>query len=144
MVLRLPYIAADETATSLMPYLPLTLGLGSRTTDVLGLLDTGSAVNILPYPVGLALGAVWEQQPTRVPLVGSLGHAEARALVTLASHPDLTPRAPVRLVFAWTQVEDAPVVLGQVNFFMEFDLCFYRSDATFEIRRRQGEPSATR
>ena len=31
---------------------------------VVGLLDTGSTVNILPYPLGLQLGLVWEQQTT--------------------------------------------------------------------------------
>ncbi len=29
------------------------------------------------------------------------------------------------------------VLLGQVNFFLEFDACFYRSHLAFEIRPRQ-------
>jgi hypothetical protein len=40
----------------------------------------------------------------------------------------------VRLAFAWTQSGDVPVILGQVNFFMEFDVCFYRSQQAFEVR----------
>jgi hypothetical protein len=28
---------------------------------------------------------------------------------------------------------NVPLILGQVNFFMEFDICFYRSQLQFEI-----------
>lgn len=100
------------------------------------MLDTGSAVNVLPYQTGLALGAVWEEQTTQVPLVGSLGRFEARALVVLASHSQITPNKPVQLVFAWTQSDEAPLSFGQMNFFLEFDVCFYRSRALFEVRLR--------
>ncbi|MDQ3713068.1 MAG: hypothetical protein M3388_12735 [Acidobacteriota bacterium] len=43
---------------------------------------------------------------------------------------------PVNLAFAWTRAEDAPLVLGQTNFFMEFDVCFYHSQKEFEIKVR--------
>ena len=39
----------------------------------------------------------------------------------------------VRLAFAWTQAENVPLLLGQVNFFMEFDTCFYRSQLAFDV-----------
>ncbi|WP_244913187.1 hypothetical protein [Phormidesmis priestleyi] len=35
---------------------------------------------------------------------------------------------PLQLVFAWTQATNVPLILGQVNFFMEFDVCFYGCD----------------
>jgi hypothetical protein len=116
-----------------MPRLPLSLIRGDRAVSVVGLLDTGAAVNVLPYSVGVALGALWDEQITRVPLVGSLGRAEARALVVHGAHPQLTGDAPVRLVFAWTRLEDAPVIFGQTSFLMEFAVCFYRAQAAFEV-----------
>jgi len=76
-----PYTATDQLPTSLMPRLSLLLSLNQRQVEVIGLLDTGAAVNVLPYQVGLALGAVWEDQITPVSLVGSLGQFDARALV---------------------------------------------------------------
>ena len=36
--------------------------------------------------------------------------------------------------FAWTQAAEVPLLLGQVNFFMEFDVCFFRAQAAFEIK----------
>jgi hypothetical protein len=51
----------------------------------------------------------------------------------MASHPRINPDNPVRLVCAWTRAEEAPVLFGQSNFFMEFDVCFYRSQRAFEI-----------
>jgi hypothetical protein len=49
----------------------------------------------------------------------------------------------VRLAFAWAQTDAVPVALGQVNFFMEFDVCFYRSRSSFEVRPKQvaGNPA---
>lgn len=44
---------------------------------------------------------------------------------------------PVRLVFAWTQAKNLPLILGQVNFFIEFDVCFSRSQLSFDVNRKQ-------
>jgi hypothetical protein len=55
-----------------MPYLPLTLTYRDSSWEVMGLLDTGASVNVLPYDVGLQLGAVWEEQTTSVQLSGNL------------------------------------------------------------------------
>ena len=94
------------------------------------LLDTGSTVNVLPHSIGLQLGFVWEQRTTLLHLTGSLARLPARGVIVsgqVASFP------PVELAFAWTQSTDLPVILGQVNFFMEFDVCFFRSQAAFEV-----------
>lgn len=129
---RFPYVSTDGLAASLMPRLPITLSIGERSLEVQGLLDTGAAVNVLPYHVGVALGAVWNAQNVPVALVGSLGQFDARALLVEASHPLIGSRT-TRLVFAWTQAEHAPLIFGQMNFFIEFDVCFYRSQGFFEI-----------
>jgi Aspartyl protease len=122
--------AASRAEGSLLAYVPITLLHGTHVVTVAGLLDTGSTVNVLPYPLGLQLGLVWEQQPTRVHLTGSLARLPARGVIVsgqVASFP------VVELAFAWTQSTEVPMILGQVNFFMEFDVCFFRSQAAFEI-----------
>lgn len=35
-----------------VPYLPLTLIYQKRSLEVMGLLDTGASVNVLPYNIG--------------------------------------------------------------------------------------------
>jgi hypothetical protein len=85
----------------------------------MGLLDTGSTVNVLQYEVGLELGAVWEQQTIPVRLTGNLANAEARVLTVSGT---VATFAPVRLTFAWTQSSVSPVILGQLNFFLELAL----------------------
>jgi hypothetical protein len=47
-----------------LPQLPLTLAYRDELVSVIALLDTGASVNVLPYNVGLQLGAVWEEQTT--------------------------------------------------------------------------------
>ena len=39
----------------------------------------------------------------------------------------------VNLAFAWTQAPDIPLILGQANFFFEFDVCFFRARSEFEV-----------
>lgn len=101
-----------------------------KSLSVSGLLDTGSSVNVLPYEIGLRLGAVWERQRLSVPLGGNLARFEARALVLTAN---VERFLPVKLAFAWTEDRNAPLILGHMNFFLAFDVCFYRSELAFEI-----------
>ncbi len=115
-----------------MPIFPLELRFQrGKEVQVQGLLDLGATVNVLPYSLGVALGAVWEAQTTIVTLGGNLAAQEARAILLQARVADL---APVTLVFAWTRADNVPLLLGQVNFFDQFDVCFHRSRRQFEIK----------
>jgi predicted aspartyl protease len=108
----------------------LTLIYQQSSAIASGLLDTGASVNVLPYSVGVELGYVWEQQTTALSLTGNLAQYEARVVVLQAVVGQFEA---VQLVFAWTYATNVPLILGQVNFFMEFDVCFYRSQLQFEI-----------
>jgi hypothetical protein len=116
--------------SSIMPYLPLKLTNRGISIEVMALLDTGASVNVLPYEIGVQLGAVWVDQTVSIELSGNLAQHETRGLVlsgTVAHFP------PVLFAFAWTQSRDAPVILGHMNFFAEFNVCFYRHESAFEI-----------
>jgi hypothetical protein len=131
--------AGGEVA--LRPMLELALSYHKQVVSRPGLLDTGADVNVLPFETGLALGAVWEEQKSLARLSGNLGRYEVRGLVL---NVQVEPFASVELVFAWTQAENVPVILGQVNFFQEFDVCFFRAQGFFEVqpkysaKRREG------
>ncbi|MFQ5859374.1 MAG: aspartyl protease family protein [Anaerolineae bacterium] len=129
---RFPYAAAESGRpdASLLAYLPITLRHQGHSVPVSGLLDTGSTVNVLPYSVGLQLGLVWEEETTPVHLTGNLAKLPARAVIASGQVESFPP---VELAFAWTQSTEVPVILGQVNFFMEFDVCFFRSQSAFEV-----------
>ena len=114
-----------------LPQLPLSLSYRESAIEVIALLDTGASVNVLPYSVGVQLGAVWDEQTTFVTLAGNLATIEARGLLISAQ---ISNFSPVRLVFAWSLSDDVPLLLGRMNFFLEFDVCFYRSRLMFEIR----------
>lgn len=117
-----------------LPYMPLRLTYQETSLDVEALLDTGSTVNVLPYETGLRLGAVWEQHTAVLQLAGNLRNVEARGLLLIGRVSELPP---VQLAFAWAKASNIPLILGHVNFFLEFDVCFYRADACFEVSRRQ-------
>jgi hypothetical protein len=111
--------------------MPLILAHNSFTLKASGLLDTGATVNVLPYDLGRQLNAIWEQQRTISRLAGNLARFEARAILVTATVGSF---APVPLAFAWARTNDIPLILGQVNFFLEFDVCFFRGRGFFEIR----------
>ncbi|MEH2368369.1 retroviral-like aspartic protease [Nostoc sp.] len=113
-----------------LPKLPLILTYRNSSVDVSGLLDTGASVNVLPYSIGVQLGAIWEEQTISVMLAGNLAPVEARGLLVSAQ---IGSFEPVRLVFAWSLSNDVPLLLGRMNFFLEFDVCFYRSQLVFDV-----------
>ena len=133
---RFPFQASagGQGETVLMPVMPLMLSLGSNRVDIRALVDSGSALNVLPWSIGGQLGASWDKQDTPLRLTGNLGGHEARALLLEDVIGHLTP---VRLVFAWTRSDEVPVLLGQVNFFMEFDVSFLRKAGVFEVSLAQ-------
>jgi hypothetical protein len=129
---RFPFVPRNPAlgSASLAPMLPLTLA-AANTVAAVGLLDTGATVNVMPFSVGIQLGADWDQLTTTIQLTGNLAAIEARALVvtgTVGSFPSL------RLAFAWAKTDAIPILLGQMSFFLEFDVCFFRSQGEFEIR----------
>ena len=123
----------SEGVSNMMPYLPISLTHRNHCVEVMGLLDTGATVNVLPYEIGLELGAVWEEQTVPVQLSGNLARKEARGLVVSATVGECSP---ILLAFAWTASREAPLILGHMNFFTEFDVCFYRADLAFKLRSR--------
>jgi hypothetical protein len=138
---RFPYLAVTAAGgdAALMPILPLELRFkDGEPVLVRGLLDSGATVNVMPYSLGVRLGAVWDAQTTRVTLTGNLATQEARAFLVEARVAEF---GPVPLVFAWTRADDVPLLLGQVNFFEAFDVCFHRARRQFEVEPAQSRPT---
>ncbi|MEM9220061.1 MAG: hypothetical protein AAGD25_37760 [Cyanobacteria bacterium P01_F01_bin.150] len=114
-----------------LPRLPLIIRREERTIEALGLVDSGATVNVMPCELGLQLGAIWDDSQAILQLAGNLGNQSAMPFSAMVQVGDV---APVQLVFAWTNNPNAPLILGQTNFFMEFDVCFYRSKMEFEVK----------
>lgn len=133
---RFPFTAGDGGAgeAGLLPYLPVVLVYQGRSVEASGLLDTGATVNVMPYHTGAEIGAVWEEGSASLKLTGNLAQYEAQPLVVEAS---IGSFSLVRLAFAWTRAEEVPLILGQVNFFMEYDVCFYRARRYFEVQPKR-------
>lgn len=129
---QFPYVRRDPALgdASLAPMLPLALS-GTQAAATSGLVDSGAAINVLPFTLGVQLGLDWASETRSIELSGNLASVEARVVVLTAVVGHFSP---VRLAFAWAHTDAVSVLLGQVNFFMEFDLCFFRSRGLFEVR----------
>lgn len=134
-----PYVDRDKAGKSaLMPYLPVELSNDGNATEVLALVDSGSTLNVLSNEAGLALGLDWSRQLIPVRLAGNLSSAEAYGVVL---HARVHGFDPVRLAFAWTANPNVPTILGQTNFFAEFDVAFFRSQSLFTVSKpNDGSP----
>ena len=134
IVMRFRYTTNDPSQSELdsLPRVPLTLNLNGKSVKENGLVDSGATVNVLTYSIGTLLGEKWDDSKATIQLSGSIGHSLAQPLPLIAQIGDFQP---VKLVFAWTQNDNSPLILGQMNFFMEYDVCFFRSKLEFEIKQ---------
>ena len=134
--MQFPYMqvrnALGETAWR--PILPFILTHKQHSLQVAGLIQTGADVNVLPYQIGIELGAVWEEQGRKVELAGKLANFDARGII-LSAH--IAPfDAEIRLAFAWTRAEHVPLLLGQINFLKVLKVCFLGFQNEFELHLR--------
>ena len=130
--MRFPFLSpyASEGQSVFMPFAPVRISNNEISVNALALLDTGAMVNVLPYQLGLQLGCIWENQKVALKLGGNLASSEARAILLDIAIEGLPTK---QLAFAWSRSESAPLLLGQTNFFMAFDVFFSRSALFFDI-----------
>lgn len=128
---RFPYTAHPQFPVGI-PLLNIQLAHHSTTITVTAVVDSGAALNILPYDVGKSLNLDWDSQTYPLDLGGVLVGTQAYAVLLQA---ELEGLPPVKLAFAWIKKPstEVRVLLGQVNFFQEFDVHFYGSQKAFEI-----------
>lgn len=101
------------------PMLPLKLSVVSKSISVLALVDSGADVNVLPWSVGLNLRLNWNVNKATIRVAGVPQGAAAMPVLIDAEFGDM---GSVTLAFAWCQSDAVSLVLGQTNFFMEFDV----------------------
>lgn len=131
--MKSPYTLNENASgsTGLLPFLPITLISNGKELETTGLLDSGSTINVLPYALGIKLGLQWEEQKIHVPLAGNLSKTEAFGVVLRGQIEGFNS---CKLVFAWAKSDAFPLILGQTNFFQEFNVCFFRYELAFEIK----------
>ena len=134
--MRLKYSTTNQIQNNIdsLPRVPLLLSIRDQLLETVGLVDSGATVNVLPFDLGVKVGATWNDEKAVISLTGNLASFPAIPLllnVTIGKYP------PVKLAFAWVRNNQVPLILGQTNFFMEFDVCFYRSLLEFEIKPKK-------
>ena len=133
---RITYSSLAALPGSLMPRLSLHVFSEDHVVQLSAIVDSGSATNLLPYTVGRSLGFDWNRQRSLGRLSGGLSNIESRAISVEGSFPEIDGANEIPLIFAWANLDDVPVLLGQANFFMEFNACIFRSQNYFEVWRR--------
>jgi hypothetical protein len=133
---RFPYTPIPPFSGG-MPVVTVHLARGTYALVTPALVDSGAAMNLLPFECGEQLGFVWNEQRLALPMGGLLSEAKAFAVpVTLT----LDPFPSIELAFAWTNVphEKLRVLLGQINFFQHFKVTFTAYEHHFEISPKLG------
>ncbi|MDM8555738.1 hypothetical protein QUF75_13480 [Desulfococcaceae bacterium HSG7] len=128
---RFPYTPMPPYAGG-MPIIKVGLVHEEYSCDTLALVDSGAAMNVLPFEYGEQLGFVWNEQRLALPMGGLLPDAKAFAVPVILA---CEPFPPIELAFAWTNVPNTKlrVLLGQINFFQHFTVTFRAYEQHFEI-----------
>lgn len=131
---RFPYTPMPPFSGG-MPVVNIGLAHDDLSLMTPALVDSGAAMNLLPFEYGEQLGFVWAEQRLSLPMGGLLPDAKAFAvpvMVVLGLFP------PIELAFAWTDVSQTKlrVLLGQINFFQHFKVTFTAYEHYFEISPR--------
>jgi hypothetical protein len=131
MLFKYSTTSSTQNEFDSLPRMPLILKQDNQKIEAIGLVDSGATVNVLPYQLGLQLGGIWDERKAIIQLAGNLGNQKAMPFTVTAY---IGKYSPTELVFAWVKNPNIPLILGQTNFFMEFDVFFYRSRLEFEIK----------
>ncbi len=113
----------------------LAIDLVSSTTqkkDLSALVDSASTTSVIPYTLGRELGLEWDESifPEIQPIRGfkTLGVM----LGTVFQDFGL-----IELGFSWVQSDTFPLILGQIDFFQHFRICFDAEGKFFTVERKQ-------
>ena len=98
-----------------LPRIPLILHHNNKGVEVVGLVDSGATVNVLPYQIGTQLGLVWDDTKAIIRLAGNIGNQPAMPVFFMAEIGEL---APVRLVFAWAKSDSVSLDSGTDKFLL--------------------------
>ena len=134
---KFPYLQSHDSSglQEKMPFLSLSLRNQTHSVLVSALVDSGSTINVLPFDVGIQLGLIWESQTYS--LLSLVENLQGLPTFGVLLERIVEPFAPVPLAFAWTESNEVPVILGQINFFAEFDVHFWGSQKVFQIAPKQ-------
>ncbi len=124
----------NQTELDSLPRLPLKLILNNTSIEVFGLVDSGATINVLPFSIGQQLGATWDSQKAIIRLAGNMANSLAQPIVVKA---EVGKFLPVNLAFAWVSHDNVSVILGQTNFFNEFEICFFRNSFEYDVKPKR-------
>jgi hypothetical protein len=93
------------------------------------LIDSGAAFSVLPFDIGARFGFSWDAEPGLVYL-GGVARSPAKVVPFTANVGSIT----TTLSFAWARSNAYPVLLGNADFFFQFDVFLCRRHSYFEIQ----------
>lgn len=112
-----------------MPYAPIRLFNKNFSVQGVALVDSGSSTSVLPHQLGIDLGFKWNDAKATIPLGGNVSSLAIPVSVIAI----VGTLAPVELIFAWAGNGIPPLILGQIDFFTEYHVCFLQDQGYFEI-----------
>jgi hypothetical protein len=129
--LRFPYKArgGSNGPVDQVPLLPFTLHRGQVSLTLEGLIDSGSVFSVLPFDIGARFGFSWDAEPGLVHL-GGIARSPAKVVPFTANIGSIT----TTLSFAWARSNSYPILLGNADFFFNFDVFLCRRHSYFEIQ----------
>jgi gag-polyprotein putative aspartyl protease len=112
-----------------LPFLKMDIGSVGNMFSVIALVDSGASTNLLPYRIGQRLGFDWENAEPGPKISGTIS-SESRLIKTSVKIGSLDV---IDLSFCWIEHDNARLLLGQNDFFMNFTVCFLTKERKFSV-----------
>ena len=125
-------VGPEDAPRRSRPILSVILIVRERRISFPALVDSGADINVIPYSLGLALGLSWDDSRIGPTLTGKFANIETRLIILPVVVGNFSS---TDLVFTWMAQDTGPVILGQMNFFREFNVYFFGDESAFELER---------
>jgi hypothetical protein len=91
MKIRYSTTHASQRPSDSLPRLEMTLSSQGKAIGILGLVDSGSTINVLPFQAGLELGFRWDANKAGVRLSGNLALHKAMPVMAMGQVGNFDP-----------------------------------------------------
>jgi hypothetical protein len=131
MKIRYSTTHASQRPSDSLPRLEMMLSSQGKSIGILGLVDSGSTINVLPYQAGLELGFRWDANKAGVRLSGNLAVHKAIPVMAMGevgsfepvhsieAHPTCcVERVPIVTAFCVENQNSLPAKCAQTSFEM--------------------------
>ncbi|MEK6835295.1 MAG: retropepsin-like aspartic protease [Nanoarchaeota archaeon] len=116
------------------PYIPIVLKSDKESIDVVGLIDSGADISVIPKEMAEILGLRLEKEDESTGVGGKARTADSHVNIKIEKgHEKYEFRLPIKVLLQ--ENSEIPVLLGRLAFFDNFNIIFEQSNQRVILKK---------